>query len=166
MFRACFALMLFGADSFATAWTGQPGLPWSEEELLAVKAKLVQIFIKNKVVYKEYMKLHPEKEKPDWPVFLPNAAKMLRLGFHDCLTTEEGGGGCNGCLNPTGMRMNVEPGKNEVSASIPQNDKNQIFPSVCRLSLMGSQTTMALVRLQTSWRRSLSTQSSRARHPC
>ena len=155
MFRACFALMLFGAGSFATAWTGQPGLPWSEEELLAVKAKLVQIFIKNKVVYKEYMKLHPEKEKPDWPVFLPNAAKMLRLGFHDCLTTEEGGGGCNGCLNPTGMRMNVEPGKNEVSESISQNSESYVLFSVCRSSLMGSQTTMALVRLQTFWKRSL-----------
>ena len=60
------------------------------------------------------MRLHPEKEKPDWQVFLPNAAKFLRLGFHDCLTTEGGGGGCNGCLNPTGMRMNMEPPWKEV----------------------------------------------------
>ena len=83
--------------------------------MLAVKAKIVQIFVKNKVVYKEYMKLHPEKEKPDWPVSLLNAAKILRLGFHDCLTTEDGNGGCNGCLNPTGMRTNVEPRSNQVT---------------------------------------------------
>ena len=60
------------------------------------------------------MRLHPEKERPDWQVFLPNAAKFLRLGFHDCLTTEGGGGGCNGCLNPTGMRMNMEPPSKQV----------------------------------------------------
>ena len=119
-----------------------------------MKAKLVQVFIKGADVFNEYEKLHPEKEKVHWSVPRPNAAKMLRLGFHDCLTTEEGGGGCNGCLNPTGMRMNVEPGKNEESDSLSQNVKNQIFLSVCRLSLMGSQTTMALVRLQTFWKRS------------
>ena len=33
----------------------------------------------------------------------PNAAKFLRLGFHDCLTYKEGGGGCDGCLNPTNI---------------------------------------------------------------
>ena len=102
------------ANGFTSHWTGQPGQPWTKEEMLAVKAKIVQIFLKNKAVYNEYMRLHPEKEKPDWQVFLPNAAKFLRLGFHDCLTTDGGGGGCNGCLNPTGMRMNMEPAWKQV----------------------------------------------------
>ena len=76
------------ADGFTSHWTGQPGLPWTQEEMLTVKALIVQIFLQNNVVYNEYMRLHPEKEKPNWQVFLPNAAKFLRLGFHDCLTTD------------------------------------------------------------------------------
>ena len=34
---------------------------------------------------------------------LPDAAKMLRLGFHDCLKYEDGTGGCDGCLNWEGV---------------------------------------------------------------
>ena len=112
--------------------------------MLAVKAKIVQIFLKNSVVYKEYMRLHPEKEKPDWQVSLPNAAKILRLGFHDCLTTEDGGGGCNGCLNPIGMRMNVEPPGNEVSWEHQMS--NNPFHSGCHMNQTGSPTTMGLDR--------------------
>jgi hypothetical protein len=52
------------------------------------------------------MRLHPEVEKPKTYEDYPNAAKMLRLGFHDCLRTDGGNGGCDGCLNPTGMRVN------------------------------------------------------------
>ena len=37
---------------------------------------------------------------------------MLRLGFHDCLRTEGGEGGCNGCLNPTGMGVDHAHGHN------------------------------------------------------
>ena len=37
----------------------------------------------------------------------PNAAKFLRLGFHDCLTYKEGGGGCDGCLNPTNINYRL-----------------------------------------------------------
>ena len=46
------ALLLSGAvlvNGFTSQWTGQPGQPWTEEETLAVKAKIVQIFIKNRV---------------------------------------------------------------------------------------------------------------------
>ena len=45
-------LLLSGAllaNGFTSHWTGQPGQPWTEEETLAVKAKIVQIFIKNRV---------------------------------------------------------------------------------------------------------------------
>ena len=37
------------AHGFTSHWTGQPGQPWTEEETLAVKAKIVQIFLKIKV---------------------------------------------------------------------------------------------------------------------
>ena len=50
---------------------------------------------------KEYLKIHPELGLSSWPEpkSLPNAAKMLRLGFHGCLKFSDGTGGCNGCLN-------------------------------------------------------------------
>ena len=32
-----------------------------------------------------------------------NAAKVLRLTFHDCLKYDDGTGGCDGCLNWAGM---------------------------------------------------------------
>ena len=120
------------ASASPTQWLGQPGLPWTEEEILAVKAKLVKIFLQKSLVYKEYMKLHPEKEDLAWSgKLLPNAAKLLRLGFHDCLTTEGGGGGCNGCLNPTGMRKNTLPPSDEVKAGgkHPSVDHNCDFIS-------------------------------------
>ena len=143
MLKALVLLLSWGlaAHGFTNHWTGQPGQPWTEEEILAVKAKIVQIFLKSNVVYKEYMKLHPEKGKPDRKVSLPNAAKVLRLGFHDCLTTEGGGGGCNGCLNPTGMRLNVEPRGGEVSWV---DQHNLTYHSVCHMNQTGSPTTMAL----------------------
>jgi len=113
------------ASASPTQWLGQPGLPWTEEEILAVKAKLVKIFLQKSLVYKEYMKLHPEKEDLAWSgKLLPNAAKLLRLGFHDCLTTEGGGGGCNGCLNPTGMRKNTLPPSDERLAYEPDGFTN------------------------------------------
>ena len=163
MLKALVLLLSWGlpAHGLTSHWTGQPGQPWTEEEMLAVKAKIVQIFLKNKVVYKEYLKLHPEKKKPDWQVMLPNAAKILRLGFHDCLTTEAGGGGCNGCLNPTGMRTNVEPSGKEVSWELKIS--NLTFHSGCHLNQTGSPTTMGLDRQQISSKRFIQTESFQAR---
>ena len=90
------------------SWTGKGGAPWSQEEILMVKAKLVQVFLSSGSVYNEYLSLHPEVEPPQGNANYPNGPKMLRLGFHGCLRTSNGtGGGCNGCLNPTNMRVNV-----------------------------------------------------------
>ena len=33
------------------------------------------------------------------------APKAVRLGFHDCLKYADGTGGCDGCLNWTGMEV-------------------------------------------------------------
>ena len=94
-----------------TPLLSSPGLPWTTEETLIVKAKLTEVLDRRSSVVKEYLKLHPELGLSTWPETksLPNAAKMLRLGFHGCLKFSDGTGGCNGCLNPTGMRTNVEP---------------------------------------------------------
>ena len=50
----------------------------------------------------------------------PNAAKFLRLGFHDCLTYHEGGGGCDGCLNPTNINYRL-PNYSEASSNASGN---------------------------------------------
>ena len=106
VFLLCFG---FGQLRWSDAsWTGKRGAPWSQEEILMVKAKLVQVFLSSGSVYNEYLSLHPEVEPPKGGANYPNGPKMLRLGFHGCLRTSNGtGGGCNGCLNPKNMRVNV-----------------------------------------------------------
>ena len=80
---------------------GTPGAPWSMEEILVVKAKLYSIFsvgggldAMNRGKGDDYVKKGHT---------IPNAAKLLRLGFHDCLKYTDGTGGCDGCLNWEGM---------------------------------------------------------------
>jgi len=59
---------------------GTPGAPWTDRELLTVKAKLFRLFR-----------------------YGISAPAVLRLGFHDCLKYKDGTGGCDGCLNWHGM---------------------------------------------------------------
>merc|ERR1719450_424633 len=59
---------------------GTPGAPWTDYELLTVKAKLFRLFRVG-----------------------ISAPAVLRLGFHDCLKYKDGTGGCDGCLNWHGM---------------------------------------------------------------
>merc|ERR1712156_1048910 len=59
---------------------GTPGAPWTDYELLTVKAKLFRLFR-----------------------YGISAPAVLRLGFHDCLKYKDGTGGCDGCLNWHGM---------------------------------------------------------------
>ena len=85
-------------------WTGEPGEQWTEEEALIVKAKLYMVLNSGGTVTNEYLGLHPDVLRPA-NYMIPNAPKMLRLGFHSCLRYSDGldGGGCDGCLNPAGM---------------------------------------------------------------
>ena len=87
--------------------SAQPGAPWTEEEVLIVKAKLYAVFQFSLKVSREYYSLHPELGIKEWPEggTRPNAPKMLRLGFHQCLKFSDGTGGCNGCLNNHGMGL-------------------------------------------------------------
>ena len=59
---------------------GNPGAPWTQDEILIMKAKFFQMFSR-----------------------MDNAPKFLRLGFHDCIKYADGTGGCDGCLNWKGM---------------------------------------------------------------
>ena len=58
---------------------GTPGRPWSKDELLTVRSKLLFLFKNN------------------------YAPKALRLSFHDCVLYEDETGGCDGCLNWEGV---------------------------------------------------------------
>ena len=95
------AVSLFLLALAITPILSSPGLPWTTEETLIVKAKLTELLDRRSSVVKQYLKLHPELGLSTWPEpkSLPNAAKMLRLGFHGCLKFSDGTGGCNGCLN-------------------------------------------------------------------
>merc|ERR1711884_478957 len=58
---------------------GTPGAPWTVEEQMAVKGRLYYHFKRN---------------------LAPN---IVRLSFHDCLKYTDGTGGCDGCLNFSGV---------------------------------------------------------------
>ena len=110
--------------SFLCLSLSSPGVPWTEEESLIVKAKIYAI-MGSGAKAEEYLEIHKEREAelheyvtmqrpqsknpknwtfPEWPepASVPNAPKFIRLGFHQCLKNSDGTGGCNGCLNNHG----------------------------------------------------------------
>ena len=83
----------------------EPGAPWTEEESLLVKGKIYALMSDSVKRTKEYVSLHKEElGLSEWPerLSIPDAAKFIRLGFHQCLKNSDGTGGCNGCLNNHG----------------------------------------------------------------
>ena len=109
---------------------GTPGGPWTDSEIAIVREKVLQMlnqtnyfrghppeFRKNDLLLKAYKGCTKDSCEPtsSWgnKLFLlrttrrPNAAKLLRLAFHDCVSSiDENGnhfGGCDGCLNWEGM---------------------------------------------------------------
>ena len=138
----------------ATSWTGEPGAQWSPEEVLAVKAKIHEVILKSKRVYSQYKKIHPDHEAAEDTHDMPNAAKLLRLGFHDCLPTA-GGTACDGCLNPTGMRTNPLKKYNIDGGGKVGHLNNKINYPLARHQMSSSLTTMASASQQTFWRKSL-----------
>jgi len=79
---------------------GTPGATWTTEEMLIVRAKLNRMFNEGQTLVWEAANSyfgHGEWFKASWYSGL-NAAKVLRLGFHDCLKYKDGTGGCDGCL--------------------------------------------------------------------
>ena len=63
---------------------GTPGASWTEEEMMTVKAKLYSIF-NNGGGFKAMEELYGTPDNGVTFMDVPNSAKMLRLGFHDCL---------------------------------------------------------------------------------
>ena len=128
-------LLLFLSLSLTPALSS-PGLAWSEEETLIVKAKLLVVMTSRQSVTKEYLKLHPELGLSSWPETksMPNAAKMLRLGFHGCLKYSDGTGGCNGCLNNHNMGL-------ENRHNCSKGEDNTMLPNSIRTDNAGLELT-------------------------
>jgi len=105
-----FPAFLFGLGQSQEYVPGTPGATWSHQEVLAVKSKLYSIFGKwgANVAMRQ---IYDGNDPTTW-MDEPNAAKMLRLGFHDCLKYKDGSGGCDGCLNWEGVGVRFEAGNN------------------------------------------------------
>lgn len=125
-----------GASGSGPYTPGTPGAPWTQEEVLAVKAKLWRIFSLNQArgVYQELKRPDAQQvlEHLNDYLFRP-APKMLRLGFHGCLKNEDGSGGCNGCLNWENIGLRYPP-QSPYSFKIPADSAvskhNALKPAV------------------------------------
>ena len=119
-----------------TPLLSSPGQPWTTEETLILKAKLTEVMNRRSWVAKEYLKIHKEVGFSSWPEphSLPNAAKMLRLGFHGCLKFSDGSGGCNGCLNNHNLGL-------EHRHSCSKGEDNTMLPNTVRTDNAGLELT-------------------------
>lgn len=105
---------------------GNPGAQWSLHELLTVKSKLYSLFDgRGKFIAIEqlYNGTNPGVNWHD----VPDEAKMLRLGFHDCLKYTDGTGGCDGCLNWHGVGQRFSDGANQwVHENVGETNNNGV----------------------------------------
>ena len=88
------------------------GASWTEEETRIIKQKLFRFMDKTGLVTGEYIELHPGYEGTIKAQHGPSVKKILRLGFHDCLTysddlDQDEVNGCDGCLSSVGMNLDM-----------------------------------------------------------
>ena len=131
IFRMLTLVTLGLVIGLATAgpYEGGRGKGWSGVEKTAVNQQLRFIFKNPKEAAQRYFALHPEAfyaSEAFTRETTPNAPKVLRLGFHDCLPYEDGAedgehaNGCDGCLNSEGMMFDMKSIVNG-AYSVPQN---------------------------------------------
>ena len=95
---------IYQSNSFSA---GTPGAPWTVEEQLIVKTKLIKYSA------------------------MRQAPKFLRLSFHDCLKYTDGTGGCDGCLNWRNMGNNNKDDKfSKKYPPVEKGDNNGLSPIV------------------------------------
>lgn len=93
---------------------GDSGAAWSSEEIAEVKGWL----------WNQY---DASKTSGSFDVDLvANAPRALRVAFHDCLLYEDGSGGCDGCMQLTGLQDQVEPLFQSLSPSTNITDNHGI----------------------------------------
>ena len=113
---------------------GTPGGPWTLDELLIVRAKLWSLMVDSQA--KTSYENVPSNQRPitgkdidhsaDDDAFMSSGlsnfpGKLLRLGFHDCLRYKDGSGGCDGCLDWSGMGYRFPPHA-EMKCKFQEND--------------------------------------------
>ena len=83
VYRHWILFLLFAGSVHSNPYVpGTPGAPWTEEEVLIVKAKFYSIF-SNGGGFTALNQISPG-HFANW-MDVPNAPKVLCLGFHDCL---------------------------------------------------------------------------------
>ena len=100
---------LFGLCYSTEYVPGTPGAAWSKLEVLTVKSKLYSVFANGgRDAVQQLNGLPMEVVR----TMMPNSpvAKVLRLGFHDCIKYQDGTGGCDGCLNWEGVFFKFKGG--------------------------------------------------------
>jgi len=116
---------------------GTPGAPWSEQEILDVKAKMRRVFTNPQGAMSGALKalgFPPERMQNkiyqgNWRN--PHAPKFLRLAFHDCVKYTDGTGGCDGCLNWHGMETMMEDAPNKkLYDDVKFTNNNGLGPTV------------------------------------
>lgn len=113
---------------------GTPGGPWTLDDILIVRAKLWSLMVDSQSQI-SYQKV-PLDQRPitgkdidnstDDDAFMSSGfsnfpGKLLRLGFHDCLRYSDGSGGCDGCLDWSGMGYRFPPHK-EMKCKFKEKD--------------------------------------------
>merc|ERR1711963_735189 len=120
---------------------GTPGAPWSDQEVLDVKAKMRMVFNNPWNTMRKALEIlgfPAERFNTDqaskgayggWRI--PTPPKFLRLAFHDCVKYTDGTGGCDGCLNWHGMETFFDEQRFErVHDDIKFTNNNGLGPTV------------------------------------
>ena len=105
---------------------GEPGSPWSKDEIAIVKSKMYRMFHRNggRDAAKEIGITTDFRDAP-------SASKFLRLTFHDCLRYVDGTGGCDGCLNWKGVGTRIWDSTSSWKyPNVGQTSNNGLGPTV------------------------------------
>ena len=80
---------------------GNPGAAWTEEEIESTRFRILQAIHPDWDVQKEMYGVSGMLTTREHS--MPSENKILRLVFHDCVRYTDGTGGCDGCLNWSGV---------------------------------------------------------------
>ena len=130
MGKALFLLCVLSSSALGAYVPGTPGAAWTPEEVLAVKAKLWLSYARPWGLTSQANTALGTTDPGDNGGGY-NAAKVLRLTFHDCLKYDDGTGGCDGCLNWSGMGTRFDGGDNKRKyADVGLTDNNGLRHTV------------------------------------
>merc|ERR1719232_1724602 len=124
-----FLLLIGIIHTYSSYVPGTPGAPWTLDEVLIVKAKIRHTLAKPWGMPAEANKVLGTTDPGDNGGGY-NAAKVLRLTFHDCLLYTDGSGGCDGCLNWVGMGTKFDAPTQNKYPDVKFTDNNGLRHSV------------------------------------